>query len=191
MNKQKAFTLIEILLALMIFSILSVISSMAMKKFFAQYDILKKNYQSWNQLNQVIQDFNQRAEHILMRGIKASGEHFFPVFIGQVAYVEWTTLEYRPKRIAYICRNGQLLERKWPVLDPINRNEFKDKILLKGLETCRFRYLYPNRDIKAIWVPTRIRPSPPGIQMMLSFNNQQTLEIWFALPPFHYEIQTH
>ncbi|HBB53617.1 MAG TPA: hypothetical protein DCZ80_06925 [Legionellales bacterium] len=188
--RQNAFTLIEILVAMMIFSILSLMTSMAIKKFMTQYDALKKNYHEWKTLNHVIHDFNEHAEHLIMRGVKANGEHLFPVLIGQNTYVEWTTLDQRPKRIAYVCRDGQLVMRQWSVLDPLDRNHFQEKILFKGLENCRFRYLYPNHDIQGMWVPTRNRPSPNGIQMMLTFQNQQTLELWFALPPYIYEIQT-
>jgi general secretion pathway protein J len=189
-HKQKAFTLIEILVALMIFSILSLISSMAMKKFFTQYDALKKNYREWKMLNQVIQDFSTHTEHLIMRGVKANGEHLFPVFIGQNSYVEWTTLEQRPQRIAYVCHDGKLSIRQWGVLDPLDRNHFHEKILLSGLEDCRFRYLFPNHDIQGMWVPSRSRSTPKGIQLMLSFQHQQTLDLWFALPPYTYEIQT-
>ena len=190
-NKQQAFTLIEILVALMIFSILALISSMAMKKTFQHYDSLKKNYQTWKNINQVIQDFNQHAEHLLLRGVKANGEHLFPIFIGQETYVEWTTLDNRPKRIAYLCRGGQLLSRTWSALDPLNRNAFNEKVLLKNLQNCQFRYLHPQQDIKGMWIPTPSRPSPLGIQMILTFHPQQNLDLWFALPPYAYEIQTH
>jgi general secretion pathway protein J len=191
--KQKGYTLIEILVALMIFSILSVITTMAMKKIFGQYDDLKKNYQSWQNINQVIQNLNEQTQQLIRRPIKANDEHLFPVFIGQPDYVEWTythTATQQLKRIAYSCKNQQLIRRQWSVLDPISRNSYHDTVLIKNLQECRFRYLYPNRDIKAMWIPNRYIPSPRGMQLILTWNNQQTIQLWFALPPFIYEIQS-
>lgn len=190
-NKNQGFTLIEILVAMLIFSILSVITSMALKKTITQYGALKDHYQHWQHLNHIIEKFNNQAYHLIQRPIKANDEHLFPVFIGQREYVEWTH-NYTPlqtlERVAYLCKNNQLIERHWQALDPIDRNAFHDTILLKDLDECHFRYLFPNRDIQAVWQPNRFSPSPRGIQMMLTFSNQQNLELWFALPPFVYDI---
>lgn len=190
-HKTHGFTLIEILVAMFIFSILSVITSMALKKTITQYGALKNHYQHWHHLNRIVEKMNIRASHLIQRPIKANDEHLFPVFIGQQTYVEWThnatplqTLE----RTAYLCKNNQLIERHWQALDPIDRNQFHDTVLLKDLADCRFRYLFPNRDIQAIWQPNRFSPSPRGIQLMLTFSNQQDLQLWFALPPFAYDI---
>ena len=191
--KSKGYTLIEILIAMVIFSILAIITNMAMKKIFGQYDGLKKNYQSWQEINKIILDLNAQTQHLIRRPIKANDEHLFPVFIGQHDYVEWTYSDaptHQLKRIAYLCKNQNLIKRQWSVLDPISRNSYRDTVLIKELQDCRFRYLFPNHDIKAMWVPNRISPSPLGMQMILTWNNQQTIQLWFALPPFIYEIQT-
>ncbi len=194
MNQQiklQGFTLIEILVAMMIFSILSLITTMTLKKTLTQYGALKNHYQHWQQLNRIIEKMNTQSAHLIQRPVKANDEHLFPIFIGQREYVEWThnaTPLQTLDRIAYLCKNRQLIERHWQSLDPLERNKFRDTILLKDLEDCHFRYLFPNKDIQAIWQPNRFSPSPRGIQMMLTFTNQQNLQLWFALPPFAYDI---
>jgi len=163
-----------------------------MKNIFAQYDNIKKNYQLWLQANNVIQEMNIQTASLIKRPIKANGNHAFPSFIGQADYAEWTYIDNTSNslnRVAYLCKNNTLIKRQWPALDSVVRNNYHDRILMNNLTECRFRYLYHNMDIKGLWIAEMQYPTPKGMQIIWTFNNQQTIQLWFAIPPFKYEFQ--
>lgn len=190
MKKQAAYTLIEVLIALMIFAILASISTYSLKNILTRYRDLQQNYKKWHQIDAVIQNLQNQTYYFVRRNMKADGGHKFPVFIGQHDYVEWTYAKDHEElqRIAYRCQNNQLIQRKWTTLDPLQREQTRDQVLLTGLSSCQFRYLNSDHQTNGYW-STEYGPNPIGIQLLIGFSDKEKIQLWYALPPYRYDIQ--
>ena len=97
MNKSLGFTLIEILIALMVFAVLSTLSTYAIQKLLQSYAHVKTADQAWNKLDQVIHAMDSDLKHFVRRPITAQNKRQFPAFIGQPDYIEWTYSSHAEK----------------------------------------------------------------------------------------------
>jgi general secretion pathway protein J len=189
MNKLKSngFTLIEVLVALMIFAILGTLSTYAMQKLIQSYANIKTNHQQWINIDNVIHDIDNELKHFVRRPISAQSNRQFPAIIGQPDYLEWTYSTHAEKlqRTALLCKDKQLIRRDWPILDPINRNQYHETVLLNGLSECRFRYLGRDHKVSGFWEQSP-KKSPKGVALMLKWSNHQSLNMWFSMAPYYY-----
>lgn len=190
MQRTSGFTLIEILIALVIFAILSSITMFAIHDILAKYRHIHASFQSWHQLDDLINKFQYQSHFYVNRGVKGDEGHSFPAFVGQQHYIEWTYLERVEKltRIAYLCNGSQLIMRQWLTLDSLSRKLYQDKVILDNLTTCQFKYLGINQNISTHW-DTDNGISPSGVQMNLAMNHQKNIQFWFAFPPETYEFE--
>lgn len=187
MNKAQGFTLIEVLVALMIFAILATLSTYAMQKLLQSYGIVKANHREWIKLDKVIQDLDTNLKHFVRRPINAQNNRHFPAIIGQPDYLEWTYSTYaeKLKRSALLCRDQRLIRRDWPILDPLNRHQYQETVLLDKLTECRFRYLNRDNKISGYW-EQHPKKSPKGVAVILKWQNNQSLNLWFSMAPYYY-----
>lgn len=186
--RQQAYTLIEVLVALMIFSILATITTHVLQNFLTQYRHIQQNYSFWHHVDRLINDLQFQTHFLVRRAIRANEGHLFPAFIGQHDYVEWTyvgTLEQQ-YRIAYSCRNGQLKQKTWTSLDTLHREQFKETVLLQKLTQCGFRFSNADHQISGFW-NSEYDVNPKGMQLTLAWNDKQKIQIWFAFPPVRYD----
>lgn len=190
MDKYKGYTLIEVMIALMVFSILATITTGVLKKILNQYQHIQQNYQAFQQTDKLIADLQYQTQFYVTHTMKTDDNRQFPGFIGQHDYCEWT-YSAPPNstlyRVAYLCNQGQLIQRRWPKNESIQRNGFVQKVLLSGLTVCRFRYANSQNHISGHWDNDN-KDNPNGLQIMLAWNPLQKLELWFSLPPYDYEI---
>lgn len=187
MNKSQGFTLIEVLVALMIFAVLGTLSSYAMQKLLQSYAHIKSDHKQWVKLDKVIYDINDHLKHFVRRPITAQDGRQFPAIIGQPDYLEWSYASHAEiiKRQALLCKNQQLIRRDWVVLDTLNRNDYHETILIPNLSECRFRYLNRGNKVSGYWEPNP-KKSPKGVALMLKWQHNQSLDIWFSMPPHYY-----
>jgi|LauGreDrversion4_2_1035121.scaffolds.fasta_scaffold22983_5 general secretion pathway protein J len=192
MNKIKGYTLIEVLIALTVFTVLTAISTSAIQKILERYRILHTNYQQWYQIDKVCSALQNQTQSYASRAIKTAGNRQFPAFIGQHNYTEWTYVrppQQQLARIGYLCQGEKLIQRQWTQVDAPERNDFQQKVLLSHLTECRFRYMNIKHQSSGHW-DNEQGMNPIGVQLMLAWNSKQKLQLWFSLPPYTYEIQS-
>lgn len=187
MNKSLGFTLIEVLVALMVFAVLSTLSTYAMQKLLQSYRNIKTGHQEWIKLDKVIHEMNSDLKHFVRRPITAQDKRQFPAFIGQPDYLEWTYSSHaeKLKHAALVCKDQQLIRRDWPVLDPLDRKAYHETVLLDKLSECRFRYLNRRHEVSGYW-EQHPKKSPKGIALMLKWPHHQSLNLWFSMAPYYY-----
>lgn len=161
LSKQTGFTLLEILIALSIFTILAVMTSTAMFHAFNtraivnnQADILNKVQLSVSLLEHDIRQMSNRA-------VRGNDMRLFSALIARPNSLEFTregvvnpqSMEKRStlKRVALICENGSLKRRTWNALDTPKRNEADESILLDNLTACNFSYLDEHLQVLNEW----------------------------------------
>ena len=190
MNKFKGYTLIEVLIALTVFSVLTAISTSAIQKILNRYRILHSNYQQWYKIDRVVSELQNQTQAYASRSIQTGEKRQFPPFIGQHNYIEFTYVrppQQQLERIGYLCQGEKLILRQWKQVDSTRRNDFQQKILLDHLTECRFRYMNFKHQSSGHW-DNEQGSNPIGVQIMLAWNSKQKLQLWFALPPYTYEI---
>ena len=159
--KMLGYTLIEILIALSVFAILAVITSMAMHNAFETRARLNAHAERLNALQLAISIVERDSEQAINRPVRTTNMAIKPAFIGDNESFEFTrsgfvnpaAMETRStlKRIAYQCLGKQLIRKSWAQLDQPTAKPLFEKVLIDDLEDCSFSYLARNRQILSEW----------------------------------------
>ena len=189
MKKHQGFTLIEILVALMVFAILATITSSSLYYAFEIRTRVTKQAERLNTLQLTNSMMQQDIVQIIDRAPRGNEMRLFPAFIGRTDYLEFTRAGYsNPQsmekrstlsRVAYVCTKDKLYRRTWAALDTINRKNYQDKLLIENLNNCHFNYLDKSLHLLAEWreaslgpgQTTQQPPFPQAIQINLTLND--------------------
>ena len=195
---QRGFTLIEVIVALVIFAILASMTSYVLFQSFDTDNSLKKESTNLNTLKMAITLLRRDTEQIINRPIVGDQQRTIKSFIGQTRYVEFTrsgainpdAIEQRSslKRIAYLCKGPHLVRRSWTVLDSIDRNHYHDTIVLTDLQDCSFYYLDQKHLSSPNWIGAFSDQThqnsvfPTSVTCHLSIEKWGTLDISLIIP---------
>lgn len=203
----KAYTLIEVLIALAVFAIIAVLTSSALQQTLGINQRLQTHMNEWERFALTIDHINQHITQMVPRGVRGNDGVPIPSFVGQKDYIEFTRGGYiNPQgekrqsslaRIALLCKNGKLIERRWPVLDSINRKQYQDDILLDNLSRCQFDFLSQQMEWLTPWranTNTGKRQNtamemlllPKAIRLELDWRNQGKSQFIFINPIGNY-----
>jgi general secretion pathway protein J len=198
MNKQKGYTLIEILIALAVFAILATLTSSSMYYAFNTRARVTEQADRLNALQLALILIERDTEQIVLREIRGKDMHIFPAFIGQPQYVEFTRTGFANpnsnekrsilKRVAYLCQKDSLVRRTWISLDAVNRVDYQDKVLFTKLTHCNFSYLNQNLQNLAEWRSQAVQPNqsaeplPKAIQMNLTLSQTGNINYLLVIP---------
>jgi general secretion pathway protein J len=195
---NKGFTLIELLIALAVFAILATITSSSMYYAFNTRARVTEQAERLASLQLAITMIERDTAQAINRPIRGNEMHLFPAFVGQPDNLELTragfanpdSVEKRSnlKRVALLCRDNQLLRRSWDALDPVNRDNYEDKILLSDITTCKFAYLNQNLQVLSEWFEDafgqdqKSESLPKAIQLTLALKSWGDATFLFILP---------
>jgi general secretion pathway protein J len=195
---MKGFTLIEILMALTVFAILATITSSSLYYAFDARTRVNTQAERLNTLQLAVSLIQQDISQVVERAIRGNEMHLFPIFVGQPQYMEFTrdghlnpqSLEKRStlKRIAVVCKDGTLLRRTWPSLDPTNRSTYEDKVLLDNISACHFNYLSQSSQLLSEWREQAVdqnqnrEPLPQAVQINLKLKEWGEMNLLFVIP---------
>lgn len=194
--KQSGYTLIEIMVALVIFALLSAMTSYAL---FHAFQVRSRVNQQANRLNELqlaISLIQRDTQQIIERSIRGTAMQVSAPFIGQPDYTEFTRdglvnpggLEQQStlKRVAYLCQNKQLIRRTWPMLDTPRRKKYTDKTLLSHLDQCAFAYLTRDHQVLPEWRENALEKNrektaiPVALQMTLNLSQWGEMSLLFT-----------
>jgi general secretion pathway protein J len=198
MKKNNGFTLLEILIALSVFAILATITSSAMYHAFNTRALVTKQADRLSTLQLAMALIQRDTQQITQRSVRGNQLHLFPAFTGQSQYLEFTrggavnpdgsVLRSTLMRIAFLCRNGQLVRRSWEALDTPYRNKYQDKVLLNNLDQCKFAYLMHNHQVLSEWHENALRENqrkeslPTAIQFTFNLTDWGNMSLLFVIP---------
>jgi general secretion pathway protein J len=203
MKNNKGFTLIEILIALTVFALLASITSSSLYYAFNTRTRVNAQAERLNSLQLAMSLIQQDTLQTVERSIRGNDMRLFPTFVGLPYYLELTrdgnvnpkSLEKRSTliRIALICRDHKLIHRTWPSLDPVYRNTYEEKILLKNIKNCHFNYINKNLQSLNEWrIQTtpqqpvnqnqRLEHLPKAIQVNITLKEWGVMSSLFIIP---------
>ncbi|MCL2297088.1 MAG: type II secretion system minor pseudopilin GspJ [Proteobacteria bacterium] len=202
MNANRGFTLVEILIALMIFSVISVLAYRATAALTDGELRLTQEAAHWRAIEQVFTRLEADVRQALPRPL-AEGGHTLPPWRGQHEPQRRVELQFaraapglpttvstaRGQRMAYVWQrneNGGALELLyWPAFDNLPNTAPQRYLLLDGIAYFRLDYLSRNGDWIDEWPPadktTSDAPLPRAVRVQLAAADGAVVERLFAL----------
>jgi general secretion pathway protein J len=203
MKKFSAFTLIEVIIALAIFALISMITAQALRQILHTEDAIAKKTKILHELELTQAYLNHDTRNFIISAVTGNEMQIFASFIGKPYYMEFTRTgvdnpgnknqNSKLRRIAYLCKNHNLVRRAWPILNVDLRKNFRDLILLSDLKTCRFKYLTSKKELLTAWHRSNITnhknnknsnadDTPIALQIILSLPQFGDIEPIFMFP---------
>lgn len=193
---MKGFTLIEVLIALAIFAILSTLTAVSMSNAFKTRTRVNAQMNRLAEIDLSISHLQRDINQITNRAVREKIINLKPAFIGQTYYMEFTRSGYiNPKavekrstlkRIALLCDKNKLIRRAFVGLDASKTNTFEDKTLLTNLRHCEFQYLSPSGQWYDQWINISNNPKasilPKAVQVLFTLNDWGKMSLAFIIP---------
>ncbi len=198
MYRHRAFTLVELLVALAIFAILSAFAYRGLDAMLQSREALQKESRKWRELSlfmgRLERDLSAVLQHRAARG--ASGTLLAPVS----SSVEVTTardgLEFTrsgaplhenalaaPQRIAYRLNEGRVERLAWAGVDVAPRAEPAAVPVLDNVATLGFRFMDARGEWRASWgLPGSGERPPAAIEVALVLASGERLVRLVDLP---------
>jgi general secretion pathway protein J len=188
---RNGFTLIEVLVALAVFGVLSVMAYMALGQTLSNADLLGERMQRLEAIQRTVRyldsDLMQAAPRPV-RGLLGDGyepairSSFGSEYALEVTHGGWSNPAGLPRgtlqRSAYRIEDDELIRYHWRVLDRTINNEPIQTVLLDGVESIVFRFLTTDGEGSEQWPPTNtpgpagFRLRPRGVEVVLTLTDE-------------------
>jgi len=173
---QKAFTLIEVLVAFAIFGILAAFAYGALSQTLLSAEMLGERMDRLQAIQKSIRYLSQDFLQLAPRPVRQElGDSFYPAlrtdfsseFALELTHGGWSNPVALPRgtlqRSAYRLEDDELVRYYWTVLDRTLSNEAIGVTILDGVESLLFRYLLDSGDWIEQWPPPTL-PGPLGLR---------------------------
>ncbi|MFY7697724.1 MAG: type II secretion system minor pseudopilin GspJ [Legionella sp.] len=194
---KKGYTLIEILVALLVFSILATITSSSFKRAFDIRKHLSQKSYRINSLRFALSLIERDLLQATIRTIIVEKHQQLSAFIGHNNYVEFTRTgidnpqgkiqRSTLQRVAFLCDGKSLKRRTWSVLDSPKHAKYTEKTLLTNLNQCHFAFLSANHQLLSEWRERAVQQNqnqetlPTAIQFTLELNAWGTMNLLYPI----------
>ena len=164
-RKNGGFTLLELVVAMAIFAIMSAIAYSGLNNVLIARQQTEVHSEQLHQLQLTMTWFARDIEQIVDRGVRSEyGEVMSPVigndfegYLLEVTRGGWRNPANQPRshlqRVAYLVRDEQLIRAYWRVLDRAEDSKPYENVLLDGVKEVEIRYLGANDEWSTSWPP--------------------------------------
>lgn len=199
---RNGFTLIEVLVALAVFGVLSVMAYMALGQTLSNADFLGERMQRLEAIQRTIRYLDSDLMQAAPRPVRdLLGDGYEPAirssytseYALEVTHGGWTNPAGMPRgtlqRSAYRIEDGELIRYHWRVLDRTINNEPIATVLLDGVEGIEFRYLTTDGEGSEQWPPTGVtgpagfRLRPRGVEVVLTLTDEGEIRRLVEITP--------
>ena len=176
MIRQKAFTLIEVLVALAIFGILSALAYGALGQTLLSAEMLNERMDRLQAIQKTMRHLSQDFIQLAPRPVRLElGDSLGPAlqsdlrseYAVELTRGGWSNPVVLPRgtlqRAAYRLEEDELVRYYWTVLDRTLSNEPIAVTILDGVEGLKLSYLLDNGDSIEQW-PPQTAPGPLGLR---------------------------
>ncbi len=163
MNKQKGFTLMEIIVAMFVFSILSIIMVMGMQRIFSTRDAIQQQLDNLGEIQITMLTLRRDLEQVIDRPVNNTQGKTDPSFLGDKNSITFTRSGYvnpfglarrsTMQRISYSASGTGIERTTWPVLDQTPDSTSDSEILSDQVQSISFRYMDEKGKYTNIWPP--------------------------------------
>ena len=169
------FTLVEVLVAFLIFGLIGVISSQLMSRTIDAQANLSERGARLGDIHRAMQILQRDVMQLLDRPIRDQyGDPLQPLVIGSDGVIEFTRGGYRNplrlpraevQRVGYLLQDNKLLRGYWPVLDRAQDTEPAYQTLLQEVEQVEFYALDISGNEHTFWPVAGRDTTDPGLAL--------------------------
>jgi general secretion pathway protein J len=192
-NNQNGFTLLELLIALFVFTILSMIMVAGLHSVTTSQATTEKRAERLAELQVALTLISRDFEQIVNRPISVpnGSENAFigypqSVFFthGGVANPLGQLHRSTLQRTNYIIEDNKLIRITWPVLDYAGKIQPDQRVLITGVKSLRFQYLDEKNKFTDRWPPpdqTQVA-LPKAIRITIELQDSGKLSQLYVMP---------
>jgi general secretion pathway protein J len=188
---QQAFTLIEVLVALAIFGVMSLLAYAALGTSLSNADLLNARMDRLQAIQRSVRGLSSDLMQAAPRPVRQElGDTLGPAmqtdltsqFALELTHGGWNNPAGLPRgtlqRAAYRIEDGSLVRYHWTVLDRTFSNEPIAIVLLDDVESLTFRYLQSNGEWIEVWPPADqpgsgdVRARPRAVEFILNLADE-------------------
>ncbi|MEM1175619.1 MAG: type II secretion system minor pseudopilin GspJ [Pseudomonadota bacterium] len=165
-SRQSAFTLIEVLVALAVFGVMTVLAYAALGQTLSNADLLTARMDRLKEIQRAVRVLDADLMQAAPRPIRNPlTDEASPALLSDISYdfaLELSRSGWNnpaglkrstQQRSAYRVEDGELIRYHWNVLDRTFANEPFRVVLLDGVESLTFQYLRASGDWTPQWPP--------------------------------------
>ncbi len=168
---QRGFTLIEVLVALAVFGVLSALAYMTLGQTLSNADLLTERMDRLQAIQRTMNRLSTEFLQAAPRSVRADLGQYEPAlqssfasdFALQITHGGWPNSAGVPRstqqRTAYRVEDEELVRYHWNVLDRTASNIPVATVLLDELESLTFRFLQTNGEWVDQWPPVNVQTS--------------------------------
>ena len=200
--RSKGFTLIEVIVALAVFGVMSMLAYSALGSTLSNADYLSNRMDRLQSIQRAVRYLSTDLLQAAPRPIRSElGEGFDPAlqtslsseFLLQLTHGGWGNPAGLPRgtmqRVAYRLEELELVRYHWTVLDRTYANEPIATVLLDDVESLYFRYFTANGEVSAVWPPQgqsgagSLRSRPRAVEIVLTLTDQGEIRRLLEIAP--------
>lgn len=190
-RRSKGFTLIEVLVAVAIFGVLTTLSVMTISQTLSSVEFLSDRMDRLQAIQRTMRYLGGDLMQAAPRPVRDElGEGFLPavwtdlgsIFALELTHGGWSNPAGLPRgtlqRSAYRLQDGELIRYHWTVLDRTYANKAIETVLLDDVESLLFRYLQDNGEWITQWPPVTVqgpasyRLRPRAVEIVLTLQDE-------------------
>jgi general secretion pathway protein J len=198
----KGFTLIEVLVALAVFGVMSMLAYAALGQTLSNADYLTDRMDRLQSIQRTVRYLSTDLFQAVPRPVRTElGDSFSPAlqttlsseFALELTHGGWGNPAGLPRgtlqRVAYRLEEDELVRYHWNVLDRTYANEPIATVLLDNVEGLYFRYYQGSGELSEIWPPlaqqgaAALRSRPRAVEIVLTTADQGEIRRLLEIAP--------
>jgi general secretion pathway protein J len=174
--KQSGFTLIEVMVAFVIFAIIGVISSQLLSQTVRNHETLTERGVRLGEIHRAMLVLQRDIMQLTRRSIRDNyGDTQPSLLIGGEGAIEFSRVGWRnplqlpraqTQRVAYLVQDKKLIRGYWTVMDRAQDSEPAQQTLLEGVERAEFFAIDASGNEHTFWPQVGASPDDPQLSLV-------------------------